>query len=154
MDKPIICEDPITIGEIKDKSSNFIYGFRPIYYFSRVFGLMPFTIHYDTSGVPKELKIRFIDWIIFLILIIVCLTMTEDSHLNMTVPVGQQFSIITVLVRRFIHLSAIISSAVIIVLEMYNRHKSIRILTSFTTFDKNVSVQSNSICFLFQIFHS
>lgn len=55
--KPIIKMVQPTNGEIKmiDKEIgtiklNFAYSIRPIYYFSRVFGLMPFSIVSDVDG--------------------------------------------------------------------------------------------------------
>lgn len=118
---------------------NFDHAFRPIYYMSRVFGLMPFTIHYDSNGIPQKLIVRHIDWIIFLIFIIISLTITYDGFQAMDALDNYNLPFIHTFYGKFYQLVIMISSATIIVLNMYNRYRFMFILTNFTTFDKNVS---------------
>lgn len=60
---------------LSSKDFNFAYGFRPIYYFSRVFGLMPFTLTYNSNGKIDGQKIKVIDILWFVISITMNLVM-------------------------------------------------------------------------------
>lgn len=58
------------------KDFNFAYGFRPIYYSSRAFGLMPFTLVYNSNGTIDGQKIKVVDIIWFIISISINLFVT------------------------------------------------------------------------------
>lgn len=137
MVQPIIIEDETqseTIQQtniIRTKKINFIHGFRPIYYFSRAFSLMPFSIQCDSNGDPEEPKVYLSELIIFSISIILCLAMAYDEHHNLP--------FMYTLVGKCTLLTNMISSTVIIALDMYNRSNLICILSNFNKFDKNVS---------------
>lgn len=57
----------ITPENTNSKKSTFAYGIQPIYWFSRIFGYMPFKFVYDSNGVIRGARIRVIDvlWAIF-----------------------------------------------------------------------------------------
>lgn len=57
------------------KDFNFAYGFRPIYYSSRIFGLMPFTFVYNSKGKIDGSKVELVDILWLIISITINLTM-------------------------------------------------------------------------------
>lgn len=64
-----ICSDVsiITPENANLKKSNFTYGLQPIYYFSRIFGYMPFKLVLNSNGLIKSARIRLFDtlWTVF-----------------------------------------------------------------------------------------
>lgn len=55
---------------------DFAYSFRPIYYFSRVYGLMPFTITYNARGSINGLEVRLFDLLWFMAILVLNVTIT------------------------------------------------------------------------------
>lgn len=57
----------IPTEHINSKKSNFTYSIQPIYYFSRIFGYMPFKFVCDSNGLIRGVRLRIIDilWSIF-----------------------------------------------------------------------------------------
>lgn len=116
--------------------NNFEFSFQPIYYFSRSFGLMPFTVVYDSNGEAQRSKVRILDGFMFSVAICLCLTMAYytcqgTNFLNLPY--------IFVLVGQNIQTMNMISGALVIGMDMCNRFKIIDILNRFTTFDKQVT---------------
>lgn len=121
------------------KTINFIYGFHPIYYFARICGLMPFSIQYNMNGDLQKPTVRLLDWVIYSIFVIVFLTITRDDGFNVPASEHMRLAFIPFLFGKLVHYINICSVPIILALEMINRSKLICILTSFNTFDKNVS---------------
>lgn len=61
---------------VNPRDLNFAYGFRPIYYFCRAFGLMPFTLIFNSNGTIDGYKIEVIDILWFMISIAINSIMT------------------------------------------------------------------------------
>lgn len=57
----------ISPESVNSSKSNFTYGLQAIYYFSRIFGYMPFKLVHDSKGLIKGAQIRVMDtlWTIF-----------------------------------------------------------------------------------------
>lgn len=51
----------ITPENVNLKKPNFAYSIQPIYYFSRIYGFMPFKLVYDSNGSIKGARITVID---------------------------------------------------------------------------------------------
>lgn len=123
---------------------NFAYGFRPIYYFSRVCGLMPFSITYDSNGEIQKARVRVFDGLWFVIsmclyLLALHISFQETRKYYMMEP---NFLILGDFIPRGMKL---FFGCTKIALDMYNRAKLIGILKSFTEFDNEVSARIHDI---------
>lgn len=49
------------------KETDFVKSIRPIYYFSRVFGFLPFSIEFDSKGEVQNARISAFDFLWFVI---------------------------------------------------------------------------------------
>lgn len=118
--------------------TNFYYSIRPIFTFSRCFGLSPFSIQTNLFGEAQHVNVTFFDLAWFGISIVVygC-----SGMFAMTLPIPQIF-IETVYVLTlgdqillcFGLLSCIVGS----VLDMINRNRILRSIQRFEAFDKEV----------------
>lgn len=128
----------IAVDAHRSKTMNFAYCFRPVYYFSRIFGFTPYTIIYDSNGRIQVPKIRVLD-IIWLILSIfaqilspILYTRNEKFsiyHINLAILIRADAIIIAV--RTIFNISAI-------VMDMCNRYKLVETLKKLDDFDDHV----------------
>lgn len=116
-------------------------GFRPLFCFSRITGLMPFSIVCNSNGEVQSCKVKVVDVVWFVISICVCILLaiwnsyclySNISHhspamivLNATGP------ILSILCFTF--------SALFYAINMWNRQKFLGILQNLERFDKEVS---------------
>lgn len=122
------------------KQRNFAYCIRPIYYFARVAGQMPFTItHQPNSSIVKvNLFKRDIIWLIMSMCIqvfLICEAIREFKSEKSSWST-LYFSSITVWVV------SLVLGVCVMLLDAYNRYKFERILNEFTIFDKEVRASS------------
>lgn len=121
---------------------NFAYGFRPIYYFSRVFGLMPYTLIYNPNGTIEGHKIKAIDMLWFIISIAINLIMTlmilestqylhEIKSTSFILEGGDHLLLLLGAIFNFI----------IIGMDMGIRFKLMDIFKNINTFDEEVRVE-------------
>lgn len=113
------------------------FSFRPIYYFSRLFGFFPFSIVYDTNGEILRSKVRVIDGVLFAALIFLHFASASYYHMrpSMRSPIPHVFGIANKITYQMIHYHNVI----IITMNMYNRQKIINIIKSFNIIDKKVT---------------
>lgn len=122
------------------KNFNFMHSFRPIYYYSRVCGLMPFTITYNSRGLIHGLKVETMDILWFGISILLNLTLafliSKDTENLQEIKNG---SIILMGGGYLLQISSMIFDAVFIVIDMSVRYKLVNILRKINIFDEKVS---------------
>lgn len=118
-------------NEAQMKTFNFVDSFRPVYYFSRLFGLMPFTINCDSYGDVQKSTITKFDG--FWLVISVVLYSLMPFFIN--VLSGPFFVIILGYIFAII---GFIYSVLKILVDVCNRSKYIAILKKITIFDKEV----------------
>lgn len=134
VDQPEIIEE----DENQSEPANFAYTFRPIYFLSRVFGYMPFSIAWSSKEKYYVARIRPIDGLWFVSIIFVYLLMSiftyrrDDSAMkdklpNLCIPVGRTYQTLS-----------LFFCVAIIVTDMINRFKIIGILNLFNRFDEEV----------------
>lgn len=117
-------------NEAQKKKLNFMDSFRPVYYISRVFGLKPFSIIYDTNGDVQQSKITKFDCLWFMIsmciyvMMVIFVEVHTESYLLM---LGYIFTMI-----------GAICSVLIIALDMCTRCEFVDILRKIMNFDKEV----------------
>lgn len=118
---------------------DFVYSFRPIYYFNRVYGLMPFTIVYDANGTFNGCVIRPLDmlWFIATVMLNVAyvFTITGDTqHLQdpktlSNILTGSDY---------FLEISSMVCSIILIAMDMLFRANLVKILKEINAFDEKV----------------
>lgn len=122
--------------ENRSKNLNFADSFRPIYYFSRVFGLMPYSIIYDSNGDVQEPKVRTLDVLWFVISMCIYILMAVILYQEMNIS-NLNTSVYILLLGEFVLLMlTLIFGAQVIGMDMCNRFRIIDILKKINTFDK------------------
>lgn len=118
-------------NQAQEEKFNFAYSFRPVYYISRLFGLMSFSIIYDENGEVQKCAVTKFDAIWFVI------------SLSMYFLMGfllQHYAISTAAfaMGNIFGLLNFVFSFFAIVINMCNRCKVIEILKNITIFDEEV----------------
>lgn len=118
------------------KKINFFYGFRPIQYTSRIFGLWAFTIECDPSGMVRKFHLRPCDilWAIFTIalyLTATCIFIRNIMDSKILIVLHFGFYIIRVV--------GLVTAALTIVMNVIHRNELIGMLRQFADFDNDVS---------------
>lgn len=131
-----ILVQPKPKDEIKVEELNFIYSFRPFYFFCRIFGMMPFSIVCDSRQNTKKPKVFWFDGLWFAVSMCLYLSMTFLSYRNLKIPKYSNASYILILGDSFHKLSGLIFGALIIGMDMCNRFKLLKIWRKFIIFDK------------------
>lgn len=120
---------------------NFIESFRPMYVFSRFFGMLPFTIECDTNGDIQKARVKTWDFIWFGIKIAMHL-FAEWMYLTLLFSNSEN---VLVSINSLIEIVQITSLPLMVVMDMYNRSKFVDILKRLSRFDKLVCIKK-SIC--------
>lgn len=114
------------------------HNFHAVYYFSRVFGLWPFTIVRNSNGSIQKARVRPIDgfwfWISFcsysIAIYSTCVSMTE-----MKMEKGKSFVFFLYNVYQIVYL---FFGSCVIILDLLNLKRLISILKKFSKFDTEV----------------
>lgn len=123
--------------KLRAENTNFLHAFSPIYYVSRVFGLMPFSIVCRTVRKPH---VNIFDGIWFLLSILLYISLAINSYRNMKFPDEKNTASFIINVGDSLLLNVgLIYAALIIIFDMHNRFKLIEILNKFIAFDKEVN---------------
>lgn len=137
-----------TQDKLRPENISFLDSFGPVYYYSRLFGLMPFTIDCDASRGVQKPRIDIFDGIWFSLSILIYISMAIIAYNDMKLPQDSDTaSFILILGDYVLLILGLIYSALIIVFDMYNRFRLCELLNKFITFDKEVNFR-NSIQFL------
>lgn len=118
---------------------NFAYSFRPIYYFSRVFGLMPFLVKYDSKGQPEMPRVGILDSLWFVTTICVYLSMAYISYQQMSLPQDPNAPTVLVFSEYLLQILGLVYGALIIAMDLCNRFKFVDILKQLMIFDTEAS---------------
>lgn len=134
------------------KIIDFPHVFRPIYFFARFFGQMPFTIVYrSSSGIFGRPQVNKIDALWYFISICtytalaysICYFLIRAfSHY----PIDPILYVLTSAVNMF-RLINFLCGILILIMDMCNRHKLLKILNKFTMFDRKASEISSEFDF-------
>lgn len=123
------------------KEYDFAHSFRPVYYFSRVFGYMPYSVIFDSKVGIHRPSVRYFDILWFIIAILLYFSTgigsfaLNISHSTLTVlSVGDQSEI-----------AHIFLGVLLIVMDMCNRFKFVEIWNKFNKIDDMVCVYSNEL---------
>lgn len=127
---------------IKGHKINFTHVFRPIYYFARFCGQMPFSIVQSSNDEFRQPRVskRDILWFIISICIYSALVMFNCWYILRAYSFFKYNKILYLLawsisLLRFINF---LCAILILIMDMCNRHKLVDILNKFTAFDRKV----------------
>lgn len=127
----------------KKKPSNFYLCIQPVYITSRAFGVLPFTIHYNSQHDHIEkVSVNMFDivWFFGSILINLLLAYWVLSTLNESS--SQLQSAILLFGGRVLLIVGLLTSPLAIVLDMINRNRWLQIANGIFAFDKEVRMFS------------
>lgn len=131
-------DDSSKTNEMTTKAQplNFMHSFRPVYYISRIFGLMPFTIIYHSNCRLLQSKVTKFDalWL--------ATSVVLYSLSTFLVKIYHGSVFLLLLANTFAKIG-LCYCAVIIVVDMCNRWKYIEIFRKITAFDKEASNLNN-----------
>lgn len=124
--------------ENHSKELYFAHSSRPIYYISRMFGLMPFSVIYDLDGKAQEPRVSVLDILWFMISICLYMTLSFLTYQNIGDPKFPNIPLVLVFSDDIILLAGLAFGAAIAVMDFWNRSKFVEILKIFHTFDEEV----------------
>lgn len=124
--------------DYSEKLRNIVYSYQPIYYVSRIFGLLPFSLTYESSGEIKMPKITKFDGIWFVISIAIYLVFPKVILLSIDIQTSPSVPIL-ILGHKLLLIVGLIYAAIIICENMCSRFKFVKILKIFTAFDNEAS---------------
>lgn len=116
----------------------FSYSLKPIYFFSRAFGLLPFSVISNSKGEIQKAQVKVFDLVWFAISICVYLYCAQFYGSNLEIQDEQNDSYILDLGDSLILIIDLVAGAVTVALDMRNRSRFIDILKNLTSFDKKV----------------
>lgn len=126
---------------------NMFDGFRPIFYFCRAFGLLPFSIVCNPHGEVQTCKVKIIDCLWFATSICACLLMAIFNYRMLSLSADhhrKSATIIPIVANYILQLLTFIFTALFFILNMYNRDKFIQMLKMFEHFDKEASQKTET----------
>lgn len=130
-------------GKQAQSKKTMFAGFRPIFCFSRAFGLVPFSIVCNAYGEVQSCKIRKIDCLWFAISICVFISLAILNFIQITTINYHQTAHFVLNVGNFL-ISTLCSIFYVLfyVINMRNRHHFVGVLQNLEIFDKEVSRKS------------
>lgn len=152
--EPVMVPQPAIMHQFKKvapKQSNFMDSFRPIYYFLRTLGLMPFSIGRNTSGNISSPRVNKLDAVRFVASIIIYSIATFISFKYVKFRRDSNTKLRMLVLSDNLHLTFGLMFCVLTIgMDMYNRFKLTDLLKKFTIYDKHVSFY----CVDFDSFHN
>lgn len=122
------------------KKLNFASSMWPIYYFCRIFGLLPFSVKFDTNGEVQRVRVSAFDVSWFAITICFYLILAVLYVQRIVIHQDPSASHILFFGDSIFNLIGLMFGPLMIILDMCNRFKIIFILKGFSTFGKEVIV--------------
>lgn len=132
------------------KNINFCYNVRPIHIYSRVFGLIPYSVVQSKNGDTYEARVSVFDFVWFIISICLYLLLGFAYVQTIAVPTNPDESYILAVGDGILISMGVFSGAIMVAMDMLNRFKTVDIIKKFSIFDKKVG-QFNLIKFKFQL---
>lgn len=127
-------------NENPPRKINFAVSFRPIYYFLRVFGFMPFKIVYNSNGEIEGQKITAFDIVWLLISLSFYLFAIDGNKIWSDIYTLRNFSSIVIFIRKASFILEILFYIIGILMDFHNRRKLVNILQNVDKIDKEVSL--------------
>lgn len=127
--------------KIASKHRDFLDSFQPIHYFSRSFGLMPFSIKRSSCGNILGPRVKKFDavWLVATILIYLLATVVSSKYVKFEQGSKTQCWNMLVMSNNW-HLTLGLMFCILFNgMDLYNRKKLVNLFKGFAAFDKEVS---------------
>lgn len=132
-------------GETEDKNDSvhknigFGYAISPLYTYSRLVGLMPFTIARSENGKDFTVNVTVRDWIWFFTAIIWYIVLAAIATKNLKLPQNPNESLTINVGDHLLLIFGLLQGSFSIVMDMFNRNRLIDMTLKYQIFDKKVS---------------
>lgn len=116
--------------------NNFLNSLRPVYFCSRAFGRLPFSIVVHPNGEVKRARVKFFDvlWFIISLFVYAFLILYYVNYLALSrQKISKTILFLCIDVNITLHLLMV---SIMIIMDMHNRRRLIDIVRMFTSFDK------------------
>lgn len=124
-----------------EEPKDFMNTFKPLYYFLRALGLMPFSIERTANGSIWRPKVKVLDilWLLSVIFIHTSTTIIYFKCPNNKLS-SKSHNTYKGFIARNLHLAVGLTSCVLFILmDLYNRYDLVDLLKKFSIFDKEVT---------------
>lgn len=118
---------------------NFLFSLRPMYYFSRIFGLTPFSIIRNSNDEIQAIHVSKFDLLWFItsmglysLMAVICFQTTHSEG-------SPNLSHVLIIGDRLLLTVCLVSSVIKVIMDMCNRFRLFDILKKLAFFDKEVS---------------
>lgn len=118
-------------------SSNISESVKIAYRAARIYGLLPYTINYNSNGEIDSCSVRAFDILWFIITVTTSVTFSVFGFFALT-PTADIRTTVLLLGGRIILIGSVLLTAISIVLDELNRHRIVDMLKTITFFDKEV----------------
>lgn len=118
---------------------NLVSSLRPFYFFSRAFGLLPFSVKFDTSGEIQTAQVSGFDVVWFGISISIHFFLIFAFFQIVIFSQDPSASYVLYFGNDIFNLAGLIFGIITMIMDMCNRSKLVEILKGFTNFDKEAS---------------
>lgn len=129
----------VSANERNSRKIDFFHTIRPIYFFSRVAGLMPFSLVRRANGEVRDIRVGAFDCLWFLVSIFLYLWLAFMCYQNVQLRKDANKSYIMILVSNVRVIFGLMVGVIAIGMDMYNRSRFIDIFKRFTVFDTEVN---------------
>lgn len=121
------------------KPLDFYDSVKPVLIISRVFGLLPFTLHRNTQGFIQKSKIYVFDvfWLILTIIVNLTLAIVYLPSIYETIDNTIDKSILFAS-GKIVFLFSLLKVVVEVLLDLLNRNRFVKIVKDFVKFDESV----------------
>lgn len=139
---PLDNQFPRVVQKAFPKQMDFWDGFKPVYYFSRAFGLLPFSICRTANGDMLEPKVNRFDGVWFLFTTVVFLSAPYFAHRYIFAFGANMRIYISILLDDLHFVLSLMFGALSITMDMCNRFEFAKLWAFFINFDREVSICS------------
>lgn len=119
---------------------------RPLYIYSRLFGMFPFSIDIDTKLVNSKVYICKFDICLYILQLAICIFLIM-FNIKFNLHAYQSHSYLQVMGPRIILIFGLCANIVWVLLDIINRHRIWKIVKMFYEFDLQVNKHFNFINF-------
>lgn len=117
-------------------------GFRPLFCFSRITGLMPFSVVCNSNGEVQSCKVKVVDVVWFTISICVCISLAILNYNQIHSSIDHQYQIAMIVLNVGISIISLLACTFFVlfyVINMSNRNKFLGSQENFERFDNEVN---------------
>lgn len=126
----------------QSKKLSFIQCLQPVYILGRLFGFLPFQVHFDSNGQIDKATVGVCDFIWFVTSIAINLVFAYLMIFPLGPIIGYGSPVLIFCVQLFSILGFIIA-ALAISLDMWNRKCLVKTFKKFTEFDRYVRIKQH-----------